>query len=367
MTTNVDLIGASLAKPQVTWSKLKWPALKGNVFRLQVRIAKADKEGRYGKVRALQRLLTSSFSAKCLAIKRVTSSPGSKTPGVDGKTLRTDQQKGSAILALKRHGYKPQALRRIYIPKKSNLNEQRALSIPTIIDRGQQALHLLSLEPIVENRADPNAYGFRLKRSCHDAVEQCFNALSRKNSSQWILEGDIKSCFDRINHKYLLKEISMDKVILKKFLKSGYMEGNQLHHTNAGTPQGGTISAALVVIALSGLETNVRSTNDKIQKLEKINMIAYADDFIVTAASKELLENKVKPILAASLAKVGLELSEAKTRITHINDGFDFLGFNVRKYKNRKLLIKPAKAKIRSFLKKTKPSLGKALHCQQKN
>ena len=349
--TGIVSTGAATAKPQITWSAINWAGMNGIVVRLQMRIAKAVKEGRHGKVQALQRLLITSFAAKCLAVKRVTSSQGKNTPGVDGKTWSTNQQKIQGILSLKRCGYQPLPLRRIYIPKKSRTHELRPLSIPTMIDRAQQALHLLSLEPIVEEWADPNAYGFRLKRSTHDAREQCFNALCRANSATWVLEGDIKSCFDRINHEYLLKKIPMDKVILGKFLKCGFMENNQLRPTTAGTPQGGVISPALAVLALSGLEQSVRSIKDKQQKLEKIHMIAYADDFIVTAASKELLENKVKPILEEALAKVGLELSPTKTRITHINDGFDFLGFNVRKYNNGKLLIKPAKANVKRFLK----------------
>lgn len=195
--------------PNVIWPTLQWSNLKKHVLRLQVRIAKAEMEGKRGKVKALQRLLTHSFSAKCLAVKRVTSSSGSKTPGVDGEIWRTDLQKTQAIFDLKRHGYTPKPLRRIYIPKKSESKDLRPLSIPVMMDRAQQALHLLSLEPIVEEWADPNAYGFRLKRSAHDAREQCFNVLCRARSAEWILEGDIKSCFCKIDHEYLLKEIPM--------------------------------------------------------------------------------------------------------------------------------------------------------------
>jgi len=236
------MTGASSAKPNDIWSGLNWPALEGIVLQLQMRIAKAEREGRRGKVRALQRLLTTSFAAKCLAVKRVTSSQGKYTPGVDGDIWRTNQQKTQGIFGLKRNGYTPQPLRRIYIPKKSG-TALRPLSIPTMNDRAMQALHLLSLEPLVEERADPNAYGFRLKRSAHDAIEQCFKALGKGKSASWILEGDIKACFDQINHDYLLREIPMDKIILGKFLKSGFMENNQLHPTTAGTPQGGLCKA----------------------------------------------------------------------------------------------------------------------------
>jgi RNA-directed DNA polymerase len=359
--TAIVSTGASSATPKNAWPDLPWSALNGLVLRLQMRIAKAEREGKRGKVRALQRLLTTSFAAKCLAVKRVTSSQGKTTPGVDGKIWRTDRQKQQGVFDLKRNGYRPKPLRRIYIPKKSTPKEVRPLSIPTMKDRAMQALHLLSLEPIVEERADPNAYGFRLKRSCHDAREQCFNALAKAHSATWILEGDIKACFDRINHDYLLREIPMDKTILRKFLEAGYMANNQLYPTTAGTPQGGTLSPALATLALSGLERSIRSTNDRQRKREKINMIAYADDFVVTASSKELLTDKVIPELMKALALVGLELSPTETKITHINDGFDFLGFNIRKYKNGKLLIKPAKANIKAFLQDIRTTVKKGV------
>lgn len=360
------LAGASSTMPKDIWPTLEWPKLSKLVLRLQIRIAKAEREGKRGKVRALQRLLTCSFAAKCLAVKRVTSNTGSKTPGVDGEIWQTNHQKTQGIFGLKRHGYKPQPLRRIYIPKKTGIKELRPLSIPTMIDRAQQALYLLSIEPIVEEWADPNAYGFRLKRSTHDAREQCFHALCRSTSASWILEGDIKSCFCRIDHNYLLEKVPMDKTILRKFLKSGFMEKNQLYPTTAGTPQGGIISPALAVMALSGLEDKLRACTERQRKKEKINMIAYADDFVVTAASKELLEKKVMPILVQALAKVGLELSTTKTKITHIDDGFDFLGFNIRKY-DGKLLTRPSKAGIKRFLKVIKEIIknGVALPIEQ--
>ena len=249
--TAITLTGAaSTCKTTLHWQDLPWQKLRTQVLRLQMRIAKAVREGRYGKVKALQRLLTHSFAAKCLAVKRVTSSSGSKTPGVDGKTWSTCQQKIQGVFAIKRRGYKPQPLRRIYIPKRASSQKLRPLSIPTMIDRAQQALHLLALEPVAEEWADPNAYGFRMKRSAHDAREQCFNALSRKHSPTWVLEGDIKTCFDKIDHEYLLEKIPMDKVILRKFLESGFMENNQLYPTTAGTPQGGVISPALAVMTL---------------------------------------------------------------------------------------------------------------------
>lgn len=349
--------GASSAKHPTTWQALPWPKAKAHVFQLQTRIAKAEREGRKGKVKALQRLLTSSFYAKCLAVKRVTSNKGSKTPGVDGVILQTPRQKINAVLDLKRRSYKASPLRRIHIPKKSG--KLRPLSIPTQKDRAMQALWQTALVPVAEERADPNAYGFRPKRSTHDAIEQCFNILCRGKSAKWVLEGDISACFDRINHDWLLQNIPMDKVVLRKFLKAGFMENGEKHPTTIGTPQGGTISTTIAVMALSGLETKLRSASERQRDKEKINTIAYADDFIVTAASKELLQEKVIPILVEALGKVGLELSKEKTRITPIEKGFNFLGFNVRKYRNGKLLIKPSKANVKSFLGEIKEIIRK--------
>jgi len=341
--------GASPAKPKDTWTKLNWSKIKGCVFRLQMRIAKAEREGRKGKVKALQRILTTSFYAKCLAIKRVTSSKGGKTPGVDGVIWKSNCQKTKAISELKSRGYSPKPLKRIYIPKKSG--KLRPLSIPTLKDRAMQALWHAALVPIAEERADPNAYGFRPKRSTHDAIEQCFKALRRSESATWIFEGDIKSCFDRISHDWLLQNIPMGKPILRKFLKAGFLENSQLNPTNDGVPQGGIISPTLSVMALSGLEPQLVSPKVRQQRKEKIHMIAYADDFVVTAASKELLEEKVRPIIVTALSKIGLELSTEKTKITNIEDGFDFLGVNIRKYADKKLLIRPSKASVRLFLK----------------
>ena len=352
--------GASSTPHHKTWLKLPWSKIEMHVFRLQMRIAKAEREGRKSKVKTLQRLLTSSFYAKCLAVKRVTSNKGGKTPGVDGVILRTSEQKMDAVLDMKRRDYSPSPLRRIHIPKNSGKQDTRPLSIPTLKDRAMQALWYFALAPITEERADPNAYGFRPKRSCHDAIQQCFNALGKRKSAQWILEGDIRACFDRIDHEWLLKNIPMDKIILKKFLKAGFMEHGELYPTKMGACQGGIISPTLAVQALSGLEGKVRSEKTRRQYKEKINMITYADDFIVTAASKELLTGKVIPILKEALKEVGLELSETKTRITMIEEGFDFLGFNVRKYSNGKVLVKPSKAKVIRFLQDIRELIKKS-------
>src|SRR3984893_18619241 len=229
----VKTVGA-VSSEAAEWYAIDWQTIHRNVRRLQVRIVQATKEGRWGKVRALQRLLTHSYSGKVHAVRRVTENMGKKTPGVDGEIWDTPEKKIKATHELKPRGYQPQPLRRIYIPK-SDGKKMRPLGIPTMMDRAQQALHLLVLDPVVETTADKNSYGFRQRRSCADAMAQCFNAL-RHASTQWILEGDIKSCFDKISHEWLLAHAPMDRTILRKWLKSGYMEKYVFHETADGTP-----------------------------------------------------------------------------------------------------------------------------------
>ena len=180
-------------------------------------------------------------------------------------------------------------------------------------DRVQQALHLLTLEPISETLADKNSYGFRPKRSCADAIGQCFIALARNRSAQWILEGDIKSCFDKISHTWLLDNIPMDKTILEKWLKAGYIEKAVFNPTEEGTPQGGIISPTLLVLTLTGLDQAVKAATDP---GDKVNIIVYADDFLITGTSREILETKVKPVVISFLKQRGLTLSEEKTHVT---------------------------------------------------
>ena len=215
-----------------------------------------------------------------------------------------------------------------------------------------QALFLQALDPVAETTADPNSYGFRRERSCADAIEQCFNALSGKHSATWILEGDIKACFDRIGHNWLLSHVPMDKEILRKWLKAGYMQSHVFHTTEEGTPQGGIISPVLANLTLDGME---RLLSEKFSQgsshaaRSKVNLVRYADDFVITGSTKELLETQVKPTIEQFLLARGLELSEEKTSITHIDQGFDFLGQNVRKY-DGKLIIKPSKKNVAAFL-----------------
>ena len=235
--TTVQVVGA-VSREAVEWYAIDWQAVHRNVRRLQAPIVKAVKEGRWGKVRALQHLLTHSFSGKVLAVRRVTENQGKKTPGVDREIWDTPERKIQAVQKLKRRGYQPRPLRRVYIPKSDGVT-MRPLGIPTMKDRAQQALYLLALDPVVETAADYNSYGFRQQRSCADALAQCFTILHKPNP-QWILEGDIKSCFDRISHDWLLAHVPTDRAILQKWQKAGYMDKHILHETTDGTPQGGT-------------------------------------------------------------------------------------------------------------------------------
>ena len=222
------------------WKAINWKALQQQVRRLQVRIAKAIKNGDRRGASALQWLLTHSRAAKLLAVRRVTTNRGAKTPGVDNVLWRTDRQKFRAADNLKRHGYNPKPLRRTYIPKKNG--KLRPLSIPTLHDRAMQALHALALAPVAETGADPYSYGFREGRSCADALQHAHSVLSRKHSPQWVLEGDIRACFDEISHQWLLQHVFMDRQILRKWLRAGFWEKGQLFPTRKGTPQGGVMT-----------------------------------------------------------------------------------------------------------------------------
>ncbi|MEZ4637864.1 MAG: group II intron reverse transcriptase/maturase [Caldilineaceae bacterium] len=333
-----------------TWHAVNWQKAIETVRRLQVRIVKATQAGKWRKVRALQRLLTRSFSAKLLAVKRVTENQGARTAGIDGELWDTPQKKRRGVEQLAQRPYRARPLRRIYIPKTNG--KKRPLGIPTMRDRAQQALHLLALDPIAETTGDANSYGFRRERSPVDAISQCFKILHRSGSAHWILEGDIKGCFDHISHDWLLEHIPLDKHILQEWLKAGYVEQSAFHLTDAGTPQGGIASPGLANMTLDGLETQLRNRYP-LRSGKRVNLVRFADDFIITACSKELLEGEIVPLVEVFLQERGLQLSREKTQITHIDDGFDFLGQTIRKYKG-KLLIKPSAQSRKRLLTKVR-------------
>jgi RNA-directed DNA polymerase len=349
--TAVTTPAGAVSHNAVDWHAINWHKAHTLVRRLQARIVKATQAGRWGKVQALQRLLTHSFSAKAIAVKRVTENQGKRTPGVDGVTWATPEKKAQAVSTLRQRGYRTQPLRRVYIAK-SGGKGRRPLSIPCMKDRAMQALYLLALDPIAETLADPNSYGFRLERSTADAIDQCHRVLSRRHSAPWILEGDIRSCFDSFSHDWLEANIPMDRGILRTWLKAGFIAKHVLYPTEAGVPQGGVISPAIMNLALNGLERHIKSAFPASQGgiRTKIHVMRFADDFIITGRTKSSLEDHVRPLVASFLAERGLALSPEKTRVTHIEDGFDFLGTHVRKYRGGKVLCTPAKKNVQAFL-----------------
>src|SRR5437588_5543439 len=228
------------AAPERTpdWHSIEWKKVWRTVRRLQARIVKAVAEGRWNKVKALVYLLTHSFGGRALAVLRVVTNSGARSPGVDGILWNTPKAKTAAFSTLRRHGYQPQPLRRVYIPKSNG--KERPLGIPTMTDRAMQALYLLGFDPIAETLADGHSYGFRLERCCADALDECHKVLRgphgrKTRGPDWILEGDIKACFDRISHHWLLEHITMDKQVLAKWLKAGYLEKHVLFATTEGT------------------------------------------------------------------------------------------------------------------------------------
>src|SRR5215510_13660667 len=285
-------------KPTPEWHSISWKKVWRTVRRLQARIVKAVAEGRWNKVKALVYLLTHSFSGRALAILRVVNNSGAKTAGVDGVLWNTPESKSAAFATLRRHGYRPQPLRRVYIPKSNG--QKRPLGIPTMRDRALQALYLLGLDPIGEAQADPNSYGFRLQRSCADALVQCHRLLCHRYSPGYVLEGDIKACFDQISHAWLLTHVPMDRAVLAQWLKAGYLEKDVFFATTDGTPQGGVISPALANRTLDGLESLLArrfGATRRQRERNRVHLVRYADDFVITGTSPALLRHEVRPLV----------------------------------------------------------------------
>ncbi|MBQ6448969.1 MAG: group II intron reverse transcriptase/maturase [Bacillus sp. (in: Bacteria)] len=356
----------STAQYATDWSSINWHKAEKYVDKLQKRIYHAESIGDSRKVRDLQRMLIRSESAKVIAVKRVTqTNKGKRTPGIDNVVIKTDKQRGELVDKLKTmniNKHKPKPAYRHYIRKKNG--KLRPLGIPTIIDRVYQEILRMALEPQAEANFEPISYGFRPKRGVHDAVSRIFNNI-HNNKWCWVYEGDFKDCFNNLSHEFILNEIKGFPAIklVKRFLEAGYVDNNVFNRTNKGTPQGGLLSPLLANIALTGLEkylnisykkrTQIRhgETKEFYETIGKYRVVRYADDFVIFAKTKKDIE-RIPSILENYLLERGLTLAEDKTKITHISDGFDFLGFNFRQYdtsRGLKCFIKPSKDSIKNF------------------
>ncbi len=348
-----------------TWADVNWPAVAANVRRLQERIYCATQAEDWRKVKNLQKLLVRATSNKLLAIRRVTQeNQGKHTAGVDGVVCDTPQARMHLFetgLSLK--GYRPQPVRRVYIPKSGG---RRPLGIPTVKDRVMQAVVKAALEPEWEARFEANSYGFRPGRCTMNAIEALHTTLNQRGASQWIFDADIKGCFDNLAHKPLLARLPVFTATIRRWLKAGVVELGHYSATETGSPQGGVLSPLLANAALDGMERlfgaetpdgRPITPSQRKGRNHGISLCRYADDFVVTAPTREVLEEYVRPRLTEFLRERGLTLSEAKTRIVHVDEGFNFLGFQVRRFK-RKLLTKPQKEKVLKYLQGIKAYLN---------
>ncbi len=358
------------------WHSINWKRAERQVGILQKKITNAYEQKAYRRVKRLQYVLSHSFYAKALAVRQVTSNKGKRTAGVDGRTWSTAKQKLRAISGLNQGRYRAQPLRRIYIPKGDKKDQKRPLSIPTFYDRSMQKLYAYGFEPISELHADDYSYGFRKYRSTQDAIERIHGYLSKSNSPQYILDADIAGCFDNINHQWIMANIPLPKNILKEWLKSGYIEQDVFYETNRGVPQGGLISPMITNYVLDGLLDHIHkrlklgyngrytkaSLYDaqgnhirpyaKSKEIAKVKLIRYADDFICTAKYREEIPF-IKEAIQEFLQDRGLDLHPIKTQVVSIDEGFNFLGWNIRKY-NGKLLIKPQDKSIQKLKRNIK-------------
>ena len=350
---------ANVTAKTTEWHEVNWQNAYDNVRNLRRRIFKATQSEDWRKVRNLQRLMLRSYSNVLLAVRKATQdNKGRKTAGVDKVLVKTPRKRGQMVDDLiNNQDWKPKPARRVYIPKSNG--KQRPLGIPTIRDRCLQAIVKNALEPCWEAQFEGISYGFRPGRSTHDAIQKIYLSTRPNGKKKWIVDADIKGCFDNINHDSLMKSIGKfpARKLIREWLKAGYMEDNVFHKQNTGTPQGGIISPLLANIALHGMEEALGVKYDSRGQLNSPTiLIRYADDFVILCETQEkTIESKRD--MELWLNKRGLKLSEEKTRIVHITEGFNFLGFNVRHYKDKK-----TKTGYKSLIKPSKESLKK---CRQ--
>jgi RNA-directed DNA polymerase len=341
------------------WDAIDWRACEQNVRRLRQRIFKAVREQDWAKVRNLQKLMLRSRSNTLVSVRQVTQrNAGRKTAGIDGEVALTPGARAGVAVRVhrSRSSWAPRAVRRVHIPKASNRARLRPLGIPVIMDRCHQARVRNALEPEWEARFEPRSYGFRPGRSCQDAIAAIYNVCKGPRASRvWALDADLAAAFDRIDHGHLLAALGSfpARDLIAGWLKAGVFEaGKGFAPTMEGTPQGGVISPCLLNVALHGLEEAAGVAYVTCGKFAGDTragspvLIRYADDMVALCHSQQQAGH-VKARLAQWLAPRGLAFNEDKTRVVHLGEGFDFLGFNVRRYNNRKLLIKPSKAAVR--------------------
>jgi RNA-directed DNA polymerase len=346
------------------WHNVNWRKANRIVRQLRLRIFKATQNGDIKRVRSLQRLMLRSYSNVLLSVRKATQdNKGKKTAGVDRVLVKTPLQRMKLTndLAMNNKDWQPKPTRRVYIPKSNGKN--RPLGIPTIRDRCLQAIVKNALEPYWEAKFEGCSYGFRPGRSVNDAIGKIYLSTRPNGTKKWIVDADISGCFDNIDHNNLMKSIGNfpARRLISVWLKSGYVDGNTFHKTESGTPQGGIISPLLANIALNGLEKHLGVKYDNRGQIRgKRILVRYADDFVIMCESEDDAL-KAKEITEEWLGLRGLELSKEKTNIVHISEGFDFLGFNIRQYKDKttktgwKLLIKPSN----KFVKEVKSKIRK--------